>query len=184
MPRFAISQKLTFTTAYMLNTTVSNATDVIYYDVQTPEWEPHLTTVRRLDPRTGMYELTGSVRSEGDKPVAVSLYGGAFEPVEQWIKKVDGTMPGESRWQFDDGEGNVFAWNIANKRLEVRMTRRWDVRVTPTKQPLAAFYQHKRYPFVGMISQHAYLEIENSIVGSVDAIIRRSFSESFRARKC
>lgn len=93
-----MSQKLTFTTACLFNTTVSNATDVIYYDIQTPEWEPHLTTVRRLDHRTGLYELAGSIRNEVDKPASVSLYGGAFEPVEQWIKKVDGTKPGE-RWE-------------------------------------------------------------------------------------
>lgn len=24
-----------------------------------------------------------------------------------------------SRWQFDDGEGNIFAWSVTNKQLEV-----------------------------------------------------------------
>lgn len=96
--RNTMSQRLVFTTSCLLNTTASNATDVVYYDIQTPEWEPHLTTVRRLDPRTGMYEFTGSVRNELDKPVAVSVYGGELEPTEQWLKKVDGTKPGE-RWE-------------------------------------------------------------------------------------
>ena len=91
----AMSQKLTFTTADMLNTTVSNATDVFYFDILTPEWDANVTTVRRLDPRTGMFEHTGSIRNEKDKPVEVSLYNGAYEPVEQWIKKIDGTKPGE-----------------------------------------------------------------------------------------
>jgi hypothetical protein len=60
--------------------TVSNATDVVCYDFQTPKWAPHLTTVRRIDPCTGKYELAVSVRDEANKPVAGSLYGGAFEP--------------------------------------------------------------------------------------------------------
>ncbi|KAF8129241.1 hypothetical protein EV363DRAFT_1432646 [Boletus edulis] len=162
-----MSQKLTFTTGRMLNTTVSSATDVIYFDIRTPEWEPHLTTVRRLDHRTGLYELTASIRNEGDKPVAVSLYGGAFEPVEQWIKKVDGAMPGESRWQFDDGEGNVFAWSIANSQLELYSAEE-GARI---KRAFATFYPHKRHLFVGLISQHAYLEMDNSIIESVDGII-------------
>jgi len=93
-----MSQKLTFTTASLLNTTISNASDAIYFDIQTPEWEPHLMTVRRLDPRTETYELTGCVRHQADKPVAVSMYGGEFEPEEQWVKKVDGTIPGMGRW--------------------------------------------------------------------------------------
>lgn len=90
-----MSQNLTFTTASLLNTTLSNESDAIYYDIQTPEWVPNLTTVRRLDPRTGMYELTGSIRKEVNKPVVVSMYGREFEPEEQWIKRVDGTRPGE-----------------------------------------------------------------------------------------
>lgn len=100
-----MSQQLTFTTAHVLNTTVSNDTDTIYYDIQTPEWEPNSTTVRRLDRHTGRYELTGKILSEANKPTAVSLYGGEFELEGQWIKKVDGTKPGErceySRVHFD-----------------------------------------------------------------------------------
>ncbi|KAH0830171.1 amino acid permease-domain-containing protein [Lanmaoa asiatica] len=159
--------ELTFTTARLLNTTVSNETDAIYYDIQTPEWESQLTTVRRLDPRTGMYELTGSIRSEADRPVAVSLYGGEFEPEEQWIKKVDGTKPGESRWQFDDGEGSIFAWSVTDKLLELHSAEEG----AKIKRPLVTFYPHKRYLLVGLISQHAYLEIDNSVVDSMDAII-------------
>lgn len=45
------------------------------------------------------------------------------------------------------------------------------------KRPLATFYQHKRYFLVGMISQYAHLEIDNSVIESADAIIGLSFSE-------
>ncbi|KIJ63365.1 hypothetical protein HYDPIDRAFT_29617 [Hydnomerulius pinastri MD-312] len=162
-----MSQKLTLTTASLLNTTISNATDAIYYDIQTPEWEPQLTTVRRLDSRTGTYELTGSIRNQADKPVAVSMYGGEFEPEEQWLKKIDGSMPGESQWQFNDGEGNVFAWSVANGNLELRSADEG----VKTKRALATFYQHRRYLMVGMISQHAYLEVDSSVIESVDAVI-------------
>ncbi|KAG9318052.1 hypothetical protein JVU11DRAFT_116 [Chiua virens] len=163
-----MSQRLTFTTTCLLNTTVSNASDAIYYDIQTPKWEPHLTTVRRLDSRTGMYDLTGSIRNEMNKPVAVSMYGGDFESEEQWIKKVNGTTPGESRWQVDDGDGNAFAWRVADRQLEFHSAEEG----VKMKRPLATFHQHKRYLFVGMISKYGYVEIDNTIVESVDAIIR------------
>ncbi|KAF8835787.1 hypothetical protein BDN67DRAFT_974928 [Paxillus ammoniavirescens] len=96
------------------------------------------------------------------------MYGGEFEPEEQWVKKVDGTIPGMgSRWQFDDGEGNTFAWSVGNGNLELRSTDEG----MKTKRAIATFYQHKRYFTVGMISQHAYLEIDNSVIESLDAII-------------
>ncbi|KAF9239127.1 hypothetical protein BU15DRAFT_74822 [Melanogaster broomeanus] len=163
-----MSQRLALTTASLFNTTISNVTDAIYYDIQTPEWEPHLTTVRRLDSRTGTYEVCGSIRNQVNKPVAVSTYGGDFEPEEQWVKKVDGSIPGGSRWQFDDGEGNAFAWSIAHgNNLELRSADEG----VKTKRAIATFYQHKRYFMVGRISQHACLEIDNSVVESLDAII-------------
>lgn len=90
-----MSQKLAFTTTNVLSTVVSNETDTIYYDIQTPEWEPHMTTVRRLDRRTGKYEITAVISGEPNKPIEVKLYDGAFEPEEQWIKKIDGTTPEE-----------------------------------------------------------------------------------------
>ncbi|KAI6147592.1 hypothetical protein EDD17DRAFT_1648115, partial [Pisolithus thermaeus] len=36
---------------------------------------------------------------------------------------------------------------------------------------LDTFHPHRRYLMIGWVSQHAYLEIENSIVDSVDEII-------------
>ncbi|KAF9228856.1 hypothetical protein BS17DRAFT_690563 [Gyrodon lividus] len=158
-----MSQKLTLTTASLLNTTISNVSDAIYYDIQTPEWEPHLTTVRRLEARTGTYEPIARVRNQADKPVAVSMYGGEFEPEEQWVKRIDGIMPG-GRW-FDDGQGNAFAWSVANGNLEVCNEG------VKTKRAIATFYQHKRYFIMGMISQHAYLEIDNSVIESLDVVI-------------
>lgn len=41
-----------------------------------------------------------------------------------------------------------------------------------TKRALVTFHPHRRYLMVGWVLQHAYLEIDNSIVDSIDAIIR------------
>ncbi|KIK96685.1 hypothetical protein PAXRUDRAFT_24976 [Paxillus rubicundulus Ve08.2h10] len=163
-----MSQELTFTTASLFNATISSVSDAIYFDIQTPEWEPHLMTVRRLDPRAGTYELTACVRNQADKQVAVSMYGGEFEPEEQWVKKVGATIPGMgSRGQFDDGEGNMFTWSVGNGNLELCSTNEG----VKTKRAIATFYQHKQYFMVGMISQHTCLEIDNPVTESPDTII-------------
>jgi len=85
-----MSQRLTFTTANVQNLVISNATDALYYEVVTPEWESHLTTVRRLDNRTHGYDTVGTIRNQSNKPVAVSMYGGEFMNEELWLRKVEG----------------------------------------------------------------------------------------------
>ncbi|KIN93585.1 hypothetical protein M404DRAFT_487705 [Pisolithus tinctorius Marx 270] len=90
-----MSQKLTLTTTSLLNTTISNATDTIYYDIQTPEHEPHLTTIQRLDSRTNRYNLTGTIQSQAGNPVAVSVLGEPAKREDQWVKKAIGGLPGE-----------------------------------------------------------------------------------------
>lgn len=90
-----MSQKLTLTTTSLLNTTISNATDTVYYDIQTPEHEPHLTTTQRLDSRTNRYNLTGTIRSQAGNPVTVSVFGEPAKREDQWVKKAIGGLPGE-----------------------------------------------------------------------------------------
>lgn len=151
----------------MLNTTISNATDTIYYDIQTLENEPQLTIIRRLDARTNRYNLTGIIQNQAGNPVTVNVLGRPKKQEDQWIRKTSGDLPGERVWQFDDGEGNKLAWKASSGTLELR---RADEGVR-TKRALATFHPHRRYLMVGWISQHAYLEMDNSIIDSVDAII-------------
>ena len=44
----------------MFSTTTPNASDVVYYGIQTPEWS-YLMTMKRFDPRTGVGGFKGSV---------------------------------------------------------------------------------------------------------------------------
>lgn len=85
-----MSQRLTFTTANVHNLVISNPTDALYFEVLTPEWESHLTTVRRLDNRTQGYDTIGNIRNHSGKPVAVSMYGGEFMNEELWLRKLEG----------------------------------------------------------------------------------------------
>jgi hypothetical protein len=162
-----MTQKLTFTTASVRNLVISNPTDALYYEVLTPEWESHHTTVRRLDTRAERYDTVGSIRNQSGKPVAVSMYNGEFVNEESWLRKIGG-QGGQSRWEFDDGEGNYFSWAIAGSNLELRSL---DEGGAQSPNPIATFYPHKRYVMVGMISQHAFLEIESSVVDSLDTVL-------------
>lgn len=85
-----MSQRLTFTTASVQNLVISNPTDALYYEVLTPGWESHMTTVRRLDTRAERYDTVGSIRNQSGKPVAVSVYGGEFMNEELWLRKIRG----------------------------------------------------------------------------------------------
>ncbi|KAJ8591444.1 hypothetical protein M405DRAFT_860516 [Rhizopogon salebrosus TDB-379] len=162
-----MSQRLTFTTANVQNLVISNATDALYYEVLTPEWESHLTTVRRLDNRTQGQDAVGSIRNQSGKPVAVSMYGGEFMNEELWLRKVEGEGR-HSRWEFDDGEGNYFSWTLAGPNWELRSI---DEGGAQSPKPMATFFPHKRYVMVGRISQHAFLEIEPTVVDSLDTIL-------------
>jgi hypothetical protein len=88
MPTMA--QKLTFTTASVQNLVISNPTDALFYEVLTPEWESHQTTVRRLDTREQRYDTVGSIRNQSGKPVAVSMYNGEFINEGLWLRKIEG----------------------------------------------------------------------------------------------
>ncbi|KAG2359717.1 hypothetical protein BDR07DRAFT_1487883 [Suillus spraguei] len=162
-----MTQKLTFTTASVQNLVISNPTDTLYYEVLTPEWESHQTTVRRLDRLAQRYDTVGSIRNQSGKPVAVSMYNGEFINEESWLRKIRG-LGQESRWEFDDGEGNYFSWTVAGSNLELRSIDEGGVQ---SPSPIATFYPHKRYVIVRMISQHAFLEIESSVVDSLDAVL-------------
>ncbi|KAG2049461.1 hypothetical protein BDR06DRAFT_893766 [Suillus hirtellus] len=159
-----MTQKLTFTTASVRNLVISNPTDTLYYEVLTPKWELHQTTVRRLDTHANRYDTVGSIRSQSSKPVAVSMYSGEFVNEELWLRKIEG-QDQQSRWEFDDGEGNYFSWAVTGSNFEVR---KYGVQ-SPT--PIATFYPHRRHFMVTMVSQQAFLEIESSVVDSLDTVI-------------
>ncbi|TCD64677.1 hypothetical protein EIP91_003791 [Steccherinum ochraceum] len=81
-----MSQKLVLTTTSLHNVVISNASDVIYYEIVTPKWERHLTKVSRLDPNTRLFDLVGELQNEDDKPVAMRLYGGSFRSTQDFLK--------------------------------------------------------------------------------------------------
>jgi hypothetical protein len=85
-----MTQKLTFTTASVQNLVISNPTDALFYEVLTPEWESHQTTVRRLDTHAQRYDTVGSIRNQSGKPVAVSMYNGEFINEGLWLRKIEG----------------------------------------------------------------------------------------------
>ncbi|KAG1800675.1 hypothetical protein EV424DRAFT_1544068 [Suillus variegatus] len=175
-----MTQKLTFTTASVRNLVISNPTDALYYEVLTPKWESHQTTVRRLDTHANRYDTVGSVRSQSSKPVAVSMYNGEFVNEELWLRKIEGQGQ-QSRWEFDDGEGNYFSWAVAGSNFELRSL---DESGTQSPTPIATFYPHRRHFMVTMVSQQAFLEIESSVVDSLDTVIVSLLVLEQKRRKC
>jgi hypothetical protein len=60
--------KLVLTTNSLRNTTISNASDTIYYEVRTEPWVPLHTKVKRLDPETREYEVKAEIQRGDEGP--------------------------------------------------------------------------------------------------------------------
>lgn len=80
-------QKIALTTTSLRNVILSNASDVIYYEVITPKWARSLTTISRLDPNTRQYDVIAEMKNDRHGHAEeVRLYGGAFTPVRQFLE--------------------------------------------------------------------------------------------------
>ena len=83
-------QRISLTTTSLRNVIFSNKSDVIYYDVITPKWASGMTTISRLDPNTRQYDVVGEMKNDSKGHAAeVKLWGGASQPVEQFLVKGD-----------------------------------------------------------------------------------------------
>jgi Family of unknown function (DUF6593) len=60
--------KLVLTTNSLRNTTISDASDNIYYEIRTEPWIPLHTKVKRLDPETREYEIKAEILRSGAQP--------------------------------------------------------------------------------------------------------------------
>jgi hypothetical protein len=85
-----MSQKLVFTTTSIRNVVIATKCDSIYYEVTTPEWERHLTRIRRLDPCTKEYSVVAELLNEDNKPAAVYLYGRELIPADDFLRPDQG----------------------------------------------------------------------------------------------
>lgn len=93
LPMAPQAQRLSLTTTSLQNVVISNASDVIYYEVVTPKWEPTMTRVSKMDPKSHELEVVAELKNEVEKggassaPSAVRLRGQQFRPAgEFWTK--------------------------------------------------------------------------------------------------
>ena len=84
-----MSQKLVLTTTSLHNVVISNASDVIYYEIVTPKWEPGTTRISKMDPRTHELEIIAELQNdeESDKITAVRLRGEQYRPTKDFLKE-------------------------------------------------------------------------------------------------
>ena len=62
------------TTPSLQNTVISNATDVIYYEIVTPKWEPSKTRVSKMDHKTRELEVVAELENDVEE-----FEGGRFK---------------------------------------------------------------------------------------------------------
>jgi len=163
-----MAQRLSLTTTSLQNVIISNATDRIYYEVVTPHWEPTVTRVSKKDPKSHELEVVAELQNEGGsgtstlKPTAVRLRGQQFRPeTDFWTK--DGKAGSNAKFRGKDGKH--YSWRVRKGRLEL-------IKDDDAEQkPVAVYHRTKRLFLFMHISHQPYLEVQPSVMETLDSLI-------------
>lgn len=85
--------QLEFTTTDIQNSILSDEADKFYYEILSPEWQPHVTTLKRLDSATGKYVNVAEIENTLDRksrPAAVKIAGEPSKLLEEFLHTVEG----------------------------------------------------------------------------------------------
>ncbi|KAI5118325.1 hypothetical protein M0805_006608 [Coniferiporia weirii] len=162
-----MAQRLSLTTTSLHNVVISNASDVIYYEVVTPKWAPAVTRVSKMDPKSHELEVVAELQNEvsentAARPMAVRLRGQQFRPAgEFWTK--DGVAGNDSRFRGKDGK--YYQWRVRKGRLELMREHDHD------GKPVAIYHKRRRHFLVLRMSQKPYLEVQPSVMETLDSLI-------------
>ncbi|KAF8585876.1 hypothetical protein K439DRAFT_1342216 [Ramaria rubella] len=161
-PKSKPSTKLILTTNSLRNTTISDATDAIYYEIRTEPWIPLHTKVKRLDPETREFEVKAEIQRFGDQPeVRVTARG------KEWARATDFLRIDEVEGGgFLGDDGRIYRWQVNKERLE--LVRADTDQLEP---PVLIQHKHKRHFLVFRMSKHAWLEVRPELHGTLDSVI-------------
>jgi len=161
------------TTNSLRNTTISNASDTIYYEVRTEPWVPLHTKIKRLDPETRQYEVKAEIQRSGDEPPEVRVLDRSKEWARagEFLRYESGSDWGGlkkahvvARFMGDDGR--VYRWQV--KRHHLELVRADTEQPEP---PVVIQHRHSRHFFVFRMSKHAWLEVKPEMHGTLDSLI-------------
>lgn len=165
--------KLTLTTNSTQNTTISDETDTIYYEIRTEPWIPLHTKVKRLDPETREFEVRAEIQRFGDSPqVRVLERSKEWARADQFLK-VDEVKPGGlgskggyvvGRFRGDDG--HIYRWQVNKGHLELVRAD-----VEEVQPPVVIQHHHKRHFWFFRMSKHAWLEVKPEMKNTLDSLI-------------
>ncbi|EIN07948.1 hypothetical protein PUNSTDRAFT_135465 [Punctularia strigosozonata HHB-11173 SS5] len=155
-----MSQHLVFTTTSIRNVVIATKSDSIYYEVTTPEWERHLTRIRRLDPLTKQYSIVAEILNEDDNPAAVHMYGRELIPADDFLRRDEKAVG-----VFRGKDGRTYTWTVKDDHLELL---RNDI---SEYHPLAVYHKHRRFMHVLRVSEHPYLEVDPIALDTLDSLI-------------
>ncbi|KAF8513909.1 hypothetical protein BU17DRAFT_52960 [Hysterangium stoloniferum] len=156
--------KLELTANSLRNTTISDSTDNIYYEVRTESWIPLHTKVKRLDPETRQYEVRGEIqRSNGQPEVRVAGRSKEWARASDFLR-IDNAKGGGVIFMGDDGR--VYRWQVNKGRLELVRAD-----VDEAQEPVVIQHHHKRHFWVFRMSKHAWLEVKPEVKETLDSVI-------------
>ncbi|KAG9221081.1 hypothetical protein CCMSSC00406_0005480 [Pleurotus cornucopiae] len=84
--------QLEFTTTDIQNSILSDEGDKFYYEILSPEWQPHVTTLKRLDSATGKYVNVAEIENTLDRksrPAAVKIVGEPSKLLDEFLHPVE-----------------------------------------------------------------------------------------------
>ncbi|GJJ16208.1 hypothetical protein Clacol_010504 [Clathrus columnatus] len=169
--------KLILTTNSLRNTTISDETDNIYYEIRTEPWIPLHTKVKRLDPETREYEVKAEIQRFGDKPeVRVLERSKEWASADQFLR-IDEARPGGVRkksnytrvnsvGRFRGDDNRIYRWQVNQGHLELVRAD-----VDQAELPVVIQHHHKRHFWVFRMSKHAWLEMKPEMTATLDSLI-------------
>ncbi|TDL20228.1 hypothetical protein BD410DRAFT_791341 [Rickenella mellea] len=169
-----MAQRLSFTTSSIHNVVISNSSDVIYYEIVTPKWEPSLTRVRKMDHVSKQLEVVAEIKNEQEKPISLRLRGEQFRSTDEFLHQDENAAIGKSA-KFKGKDGKQYEWCVRRDCLELVMQG--------DPRPVAVYRSHKRFLLIIKISQEPSLEIQPSVMDTLDSLIV-SWHLMERKRRC
>jgi len=130
-----------------------------------------MTRVSKMDPKSQELEVVAELQNEVEKngasssPSAVRLRGQQFRPAgEFWTKDGSASNLGTDT-RFRGKDGKHYIWRV--KKGLPELIKEDD----PEGKPVAVYHKHKRYFFFFRISRQPYLEVQPSVMETLDSLI-------------
>ncbi|KAF9501529.1 hypothetical protein BDN71DRAFT_1439138 [Pleurotus eryngii] len=155
--------QLEFTTTDIQNSILSDEGDKFYYEILCPEWQPHVTTLKRLNSATGKYMNVAEIENTLDRksrPAAVKIVGEPSKLLDEFLHPVE---DGRS-WNIKAKDDITYQWITNGGHLEL-------IRLDTPNTPLVVHHREKKFAPLFSTTGNPKLDVDPSLSDIMDFIV-------------